>query len=242
MEHPQVTALFQRLNYAFRDLSLALLALTHRSFCNEHPELAPEHNERLEFLGDAVLDFIVSELLMERFPALPEGDLSKLRATLVSETALAHLARELELGECLRVGRGELLTGGRERDSILSDALEALFAAIYLDSAPWEGIAAIRRVVRGLFAPRLEDDAHRPGEGDFKTALQELVQSRHKDTVRYEIVQEEGPDHEKQFEAAVFFQQRELGRGFGRSKKQAEQQAARLALHALQHGSDGAGG
>ena len=233
MEQRGIEPLYERLGYTFRDPELALLALTHTSYSNENPRQGPQHNERLECLGDAGLDFVISDLLMRRYPALPEGDLSKMRASLVSESALASIARELELGGHLRMGRGEEQSGGRDKDSILSDTLEALLAAVYLDSAPEHGIAAIQRVVHGLFAHRLAHGVRPPRLEDFKTELQELVQSRYKDTVRYEITAEVGPDHDKHFEAAVFFRDRELGRGSGRSKKQAEQSAARLALQSM---------
>ena len=131
MEQKGLEQLYERIGYRFRDPALALLALTHTSYSNENPREAPQHNERLEFLGDAVLDFIVSDLLMSRYPDLPEGDLSKMRAGLVSEAALATIARELELGPHLRMGRGEEQSGGRLKDSILSDTLEALLAAVY---------------------------------------------------------------------------------------------------------------
>jgi ribonuclease III len=233
MEQRGIERLYERLGYAFRDADLVRLALTHTSYSNENPRQAPQHNERLEFLGDAVLDFVVSDLLMTRYPSLPEGDLSKIRAGLVSEPALAALARELELGPFLRMGRGEEQSGGRDKDSILSNALEALLAAVYLDSAPAAGIQAIQQVVQALFAQRLESTGDPRQLEDFKTELQELVQSRYKDTVRYVIVHEAGPDHDKHFEAAVFFRDRELGRGSGRSKKQAEQDAARGALQGM---------
>lgn len=233
MEQQGAAQLFERLGYAFTDPALAELALTHTSYSNENPHKAPQHNERLEFLGDAVLDFVVSDLLMARYPALPEGDLSKMRAGLVSENALAEIARHLELGPHLRMGRGEEQSGGREKDSILANALEALVAAVYLDSAPRRGIAAVQEVLRSLFEPRLEEAGQPRRLADFKTELQELVQSRYRDTVHYVITQESGPDHEKQFEAAVMFRERELGRGSGRSKKQAEQKAARLALERM---------
>ena len=157
-----------------------------------------------------------------------------MRAGLVSETALAAIARELELGTHLLMGRGEEQSGGRDKDSILSDALEALIAALYLDSSPHGGVVEVQRRVRALFEPRLEDAGQPSRLQDFKTDLQELVQSRYKDTVYYRIIQEAGPDHDKQFEAAVVFRDRELGRGAGRSKKQAEQDAARQALEAMQ--------
>jgi len=233
MEQRSIEQLYERLGYDFRDAALLQLALTHTSFSNENPRLAPQHNERLEFLGDAVLDFVVSDLLMARYPALPEGDLSKMRAGLVSEAGLAVIARELELGTFLRMGRGEEQSGGRDKDSILSNALEAVLAAVYLDSAPDMGIVPIQQVVRELFEHRLEEAGQPRQLEDFKTELQELVQSRFKDTVRYVIIREAGPDHDKHFEAAVLFQDRELGRGSGRSKKQAEQDAARLALEGM---------
>jgi ribonuclease-3 len=159
-----------------------------------------------------------------------------MRAGLVSEAALADIAHELELGPYLRMGRGEEQSGGREKDSILSDALEALLAAVYLDSATDTGIVAIQQVVHRLFENRLEEAGRPRHLEDFKTELQELVQSRYKDTVHYVITHEVGPDHDKQFEAAVLFRDRELGRGLGRSKKQAEQNAARLALQAMKPG------
>lgn len=234
MEQRERQDLYARLEYAFRDASLAQLALTHTSYSNENPHKAPQHNERLEFLGDAVLDFVVSELLMTRYPKRPEGDLSKMRAALVSESALAAVARELELGRFLRMGRGEEQSGGRDKDSILSDALEAVVAAVYLDSAPDAGIAGVQQWLRGIFEHRLEQAGRPPKLADFKTELQELVQRRYKDTVRYVVTHEAGPDHEREFEVAVLFRDRELGRGAGRSKKQAEQDAARLALGAMQ--------
>lgn len=224
--------LLERLQYAFKNHDLYLLALTHKSYTNENPEEAPQHNERLEFLGDAVLDFLVSDLLMAQYPTAPEGVLSKMRASLVSEAALAEVALELDLGACLRMGRGEETSGGREKDSILSDALEALIAAIYLDSVESEGVTAINRVILDLFLKRAATPVNSPGLIDYKTELQEFMQKRHKDSVRYEIMQEEGPDHSKVFEAAVIFRNQELGRGSGKSKKQAEQAAARKGLEA----------
>ncbi len=201
------------------------------------PPTPPQDNERLEFLGDAVLDFLVSDLLMERYPALPEGELSKLRASLVSEPGLAGLARELELGRLLRMGRGEARSGGREKNSILANALEALFAAIYLDSRETAGLHDVAAAIGALFAPRIGEADEARQHTDYKTELQELVQKRYKETVAYTITREVGPDHDKHFEAAVSFREREFGRGTGRSKKQAEQEAARNALEAFLHGS-----
>lgn len=233
MDHPEVNSLCQRLDYVFRDASLLYTALTHKSFANEQPPPAPGDNERLEFLGDAVLDFIISGELMRIYPDLSEGGLSKMRAALVSEAALAALARELDLGAHLRMGKGERASGGHDKDSILSDALEAVIAAVYLDNAKDGQVTEVQRVVTGLFARQMRQDILPAGIEDSKTELQEWVQNRYKDTVRYTIVQEEGPDHDKRFEAAVFFQGKELGRGQGRSKKLAEQDAARLAMEEL---------
>lgn len=237
METKGAERLFRRLNYRFADPSLFQQAVSHKSYANENPSRVAGDNERLEFLGDAVLDFVISELLMARFPHLSEGELSKLRAHLVSEVSLAGLARELDLGACLLMGKGEAKSGGREKSSILADGLEALFAAIYMDSRETGGSAAIGGIIEALFASRIEEAEHSLHFTDFKTELQELVQSRYKETVAYRIIREAGPDHEKHFEAAVSFQNREFGRGKGRTKKQAEQAAAKSALDAYQHGS-----
>lgn len=233
-EDAGVARLQQRLGYTFADPALLRQALTHRSHANENPDDTGGHNERLEFLGDTVLDFVVSDELMARHPDRPEGELSKFRASLVSEPALAEIARDLSLGEALRMGRGEELSGGRHKDSLLSDALEALLAAVYLDSRHRDGMAAVRRTVLALFAGRLDQPSRVPSLRDFKTALQEAVHRRYKDTVSYGIVRESGADHEKVFEVAVRFRGSELGRGTGRSKKQAEQAAARVALQQLE--------
>jgi ribonuclease-3 len=222
-----------RLGYAFRDPGLLRLALTHKSYANEHPVDAPAHNERLEFLGDAVLDLVVSDLLFARFPEQAEGELSKLRASLVTESSLAEVARELDLGEALRMGRGEGATGGREKASLLADALEAVMAAVYLDSRKDRGLAGVHDVIARLIGPRVEQVVDLAAMFDFKTGLQEWVQKLYKESVQYRIVGEGGPEHEKTFEAAVWLRDRELGRGRGRSKKQAEQAAAQAALQSL---------
>lgn len=233
MDAPNVSGLCQRLDYTFQDNNLLLQALTHTSYSNEHPTQSGGHNERLEFLGDAVLDFIISDHLMRRHPDLPEGDLTRMRASLVSESALAGIARQIELGRFLRMGKGERRSGGEGKDSLLSDGLEALIAAIYLDSSPQAGLVEIQRVVLTLFGKALDITLGPETLEDHKTTLQEWVQGAHQDTVHYTIVRENGPDHDKTFLAAVFFQEIELGRGEGRSKKAAEQEAARLALKTL---------
>ncbi len=232
MESTGVTKLSERIQYTFSDPDLLNLALTHKSFANENSAIAPHHNERLEFLGDAILDFVISDLLMAAHSDLPEGDLSKLRANLVNERGLADMARELKLGQYLRLGHGEQVSAGHEKDSIISDALEALFAAIYADSKAAHGTAEIYRVIQALFHSRLSQISEREVHSDYKTALQERMQKSHKENVAYHTISEQGPDHDKQFEVAVTFRDEEIGRGVGRSKKQAEQAAAQAALQA----------
>lgn len=207
----------------------ALSALTHKSYVNEHRDEGWEDNERLEFLGDAVIDLVVSEYLMSRFPLAREGDLSKLRAAVVDEAGLAAMGRALGLGELLRLGRGEELTGGREKASLLADTMEAVIAAVFLDG----GLEAAHALV-----DRFLDDAYAGAETgsldrDWKTQLQEMGQARHRSSPRYRVVAEVGPDHAKTFEIEVELGGSVLGRGSGRSKKDAEQAAARVALEGL---------
>lgn len=216
---------------AYRFLSPALLeeALTHTSHVNEQKETTRTHNERLEFLGDAVLSLVMSEYLASALPRSSEGALSKLKATLVSEATLARVARRLKLGECLKLGRGEERSKGREKGSLLADALEAVIAAVHLDG----GFEASRTVTRHIFAEELQQvsaNETRPGAEDFKTELQEWCQKRHDALPQYSIIRESGPDHEKQFEVHVMIQGDVVGLGSGRSKKEAEQQAAKQAL------------
>ena len=236
MDEQDAAPLFERLGYTFQDLSLFRQSITHKSFANENPDKKSGDNERLEFLGDAVLDLVVSDLLMERLAESSEGELSKLRARLVSATALAEIARELGLGAYLRMGKGEELSGGREKNSLLADALEALLAAIYLDSRGRNGMTEVARVIEALQARNLESAVQERGGVDFKTELQEVVQKRFKETVRYRVTREDGPDHDKRFEVNVSFKEREFGRGAGRSKKQAEQAAAKQALEDFRSG------
>ena len=218
----------QRLDYRFKSPDLLRTALTHKSFVNENPALLREDNERLEFLGDAVLDLAVGHLLMERFPVRSEGDLSKRRASIVNEQGLYEVASRLALGDWLFLGRGEEQTGGRKKASLLADACEAVLAAVYLDG----GFAAAFGVIAKLFEERLAAIEKAGGE-DFKTQLQEVVQAKLRQVPRYTVVGETGPDHEKVFEVAVVVGGQELARASGRSKKEAEQRAARLALDGL---------
>jgi ribonuclease III len=225
-----VAALEARLGRSLGDRRLALAALTHKSYVNEHrDETGLADNERLEFLGDAVIDLAVSHRLMERFPGAREGDLSKMRAAVVDEQGLSEMARALDLGGLLRLGRGEELTGGRAKASLLADAMEAVVAAVYLDGGLEPVLALVDRFLDAAFARAAAGTLDR----DFKTQLQELAQSRLRATPRYRVVAEHGPDHSKTFEVETDLRGEVLGRGAGRSKKDAEQAAAKLALDLL---------
>jgi len=218
----------ERLGHEFSNRELLERALTHKSFANEHPDLGRSDNERLEFLGDAVLDLVIGHKLMDRYPDLREGDLSMMRAQIVSESGLAAIARKVHLGKFLYLGKGESQTGGRDKPSLLSDALEAVFAAIYLDG----GLDAARAAVTRLFDEHIAEVAV-PGFSDFKTRLQERTQAEFKEPPSYEVIAESGPDHDKTFDVAVRLRERELARASGKSKKEAEQRAAEAALVAL---------
>ena len=203
-----------------------MLALTHRSWCAEHAGEAS--NERLEFLGDAVLGLVVTAYIFDRHPEMPEGSLAKLRAAVVSAPTLAAVAAELGVGAALRLGKGEAASGGREKASILADAMEALIGAVYVDG----GLDAARRLVLDLFEERIDDEVAGPGGpggADHKTQLQELVARRFEAVPAY-VVSDEGPDHEKTFFAEVRVGDELVGRGEGRNKKAAEQAAAGAAL------------
>lgn len=215
------------LGHRFADGALLMHAVTHSSFANERPQLAPSDNERLEYLGDAVLQWATSVLLWERFPGATAGEMTRRRADLVCEDGLAQLARELELGKVLRLGRGEERSGGREKPRLLASALEACVAAVYLDG----GSEAAMRLCRALFESRLESG--RPGERDFKTRVQELLQRRAQRPPSYELITTHGPDHARTFEVALRLEGNELARGEGRSKLEAEQRAAESYLSTL---------
>lgn len=224
----EYSSLESRVGHRFADATLIRTALTHKSYLNENPGPDRSDNERLEFLGDAVLSLAVGHLLMERYPSRAEGELSKARAQLVSEPALAEVAESIALGEWLFLGKGEEQTGGRHKASLLADACEAVIGAVYLDG----GFSAAMEVARRLFGTRVES-AFAPGSGDFKTRLQELAQSHFRMPPRYHLVSALGPDHEKTFEVALVLGDKEVSRGQGRSKKEAEQRAAERALAIL---------
>jgi ribonuclease-3 len=226
---PLITDLQEKISYRFRSSQLLTQALTHRSFLHENTEGGAD-NERLEFLGDSVIEVIVSHLLMTRFPHLTEGGLSKARAEFVKEGTLAALAREIRLGDALQLGRGEEETGGRRKDSILAGGFEALMAAVYLDG----GYEETFRVIEGLFTPRLTTIKEELEDKDFKTRLQEYTQRNLNDTPLYTVVREEGPDHAKTFEVVISIKGKPYGKGKGKSKKEAEQRAAEEALRFLQ--------
>ena len=222
-------ALERKLKYAFRNRALLEEALNHSSYANEHRGAGICSNERLEFLGDSILGFVTAEHLFKTYPDLPEGDLTRMRAALVCEQSLYEVARHLELGQYLKLGRGEEAGGGRSRQSILADAVEAVFAAIYLDS----DIASISRIIHAILLDKAT--AHVVEERrDYKTALQELVQREEGSTLTYRLVEESGPDHNKQFVFEVLVNGTASGRGSGHSKKEAEQAAARDALEKME--------
>ncbi|MBA2624665.1 MAG: ribonuclease III [Acidimicrobiia bacterium] len=223
---PAVCGLADRLGYRFTDPDLLERALAHRSWCAETPGNAS--NERLEFLGDAILGLVVTDHIYRTYPDLPEGELAKVRASVVSAAALAEVAGELDLGAALLLGKGEDASGGREKPSILADALEAVIGVTYLDG----GWTAAAGVVLRLLEARIAEAAAGPGGQDYKTRLQELSARAFEDVPSYEVV-DDGPDHAKRFFASVTVGGLRRGRGEGRSKKQAEQAAARSAWEQL---------
>ena len=223
----------QRIGYRFRDPSLLRQALIHSSYVNEHHLSRLQCNERLEFLGDAVLELSSSQFLYEKYPEFPEGELTKLRASIVCEPTLADCAEAIHLGGELRMGKGEEMTGGREKASLLSDALEAVIGAIYLDG----GFANAKEFVLRFI---LHDIEHKKLFFDSKTILQERVQSQGLGALRYELVKTEGPEHNKLFTSQAWIGGRLAGTGTGRNKKLSEQAAAYEAIQSLERpGAEG---
>ena len=218
----------EKIGYVFTDKKLLQTALTHSSYANEHAAQGCESYERLEFLGDSILGAVTANYLYRHEPRLPEGRMTRLRAELVCETALHRVALSLELGRYMRLGKGEENTGGRGRASILADMVESIIAALYLDS----GIDEARRfIMETVLSDVVITEAHH--SADYKTELQELVQQRPNRHISYELVGESGPDHDKRFVFTVSIDGEIAGRGEGRTKKEAEQMAARMALEAL---------
>jgi len=216
-----------QLGYDFKRSALLRQAVTHTSFVHEQGLAPEESNERLEFLGDAVLELCMSDYLYHKYTGLSEGELTQRRASLVREETLSDIARTLKLGNYLLLGQGEAREKGREKNSILSDALESVFGAIFLDG----GIDAVRNVIVNLFSPIVEKVIKQ--EKDSKSVLQELLQKNSRKTAVYKILDESGPAHKREFKAQVLHENKALGTGAGRSKKEAEQNAAKAALKML---------
>ena len=220
----------RNINYCFTNIELLNNSLTHSSYVNENKMKNYENNERLEFLGDVVLSLIVSEYLYHRFLRFPEGDLTKRRATVVCESSLAFAARKISLGDYLLLGKGEEITGGRNRDSILADAFEALIGAIYLDG----GLVSAKKFLIDSFE---EEVIYAISKGnlfiDYKTYLQEVLQKTTKAKIEYIVEKEVGPDHNKKFYMNVIVENKIIGKGIGRNKKEAEQMAAKQALYQM---------
>lgn len=218
----------EKIGYTFRDRTLLENALTHSSYANEHRDKGMPSNERLEFLGDSILGLVVADHLYRNRPDLPEGDLTRIRAALVCEGSLVEVAKSLDLGSYLKLGRGEESGGGRKRPSIQADAVEAMLAAVYLDG----GIGQARKLIHNLI---LNQEREKIANGrDFKTALQELVQRESGQVLSYRLVGESGPDHAKCFSMEVLLNGQPIGAGEGRSKKEAEQAAAKAAVGKLE--------
>lgn len=222
-----LTKLEQGLGYTFRNKALLENALTHSSYANENRERHLPDNERLEFLGDSILGFVVAEYLYRNFPDKPEGELTCIRADLVCERNLAEAAATIELGSYLLLGHGEEQGGGRKRDSIVSDAMESVIAASFMDG----GFAAAKEIIDRLILSNIPKG--RPRNFDYKTAFQELVQRKKDQQIHYELTGESGPDHDKHFEVEVLLNGKAVGHGVGSSKKRAEQAAAEAAIEAL---------
>jgi len=227
MDEQKLKQLQEKIGYSFNDISLLRKSLTHSSYANEKAKNAEASNERLEFLGDSLLGMIVALIIYNMIPELSEGQMTKLRAELVCEGSLADVAMELDLGSYILLGRGEKNGGGDSRPSILSDAFEALIAAMYLDG----GYKPIEHLITRLFISKINNPIG--SYKDYKTKLQEVVQEKQGQILIYEIVNQHGPDHKKIFDVIVRLNEKTIGEGSGRSKKLAEQDAARSALNTM---------
>ncbi|ABW19002.1 ribonuclease III [Alkaliphilus oremlandii] len=226
---------FQKIiGYQFKNLSIINEALTHSSYTNEYRKKQVQNNERLEFLGDSVLGIVVSEYIYLKYKDLPEGELTKIRANVVCEPSLGNQAKEIKLGQYLLLGKGEEATGGRDRVSILADAFEAVIGALYLDG----GIAVAGKFILDMLTRSIELAIEGNLFRDYKTDLQEILQSKYDEKISYKVVSEVGPDHNKTFEVEILLGEKSLGMGEGKSKKEAEQRAAKSALKKveLEHG------
>ncbi|MBR1763513.1 MAG: ribonuclease III [Eubacterium sp.] len=221
-----IQKLQKKIEYTFKDKALLEEALTHSSYANEQQD-STAYNERMEFLGDAVLSFVSARYLYEKYPDMPEGRLSKLRSSLVCTQSLSSFAKEIDLGDCLRMGKGETASGGASRPSVLEDAFEALIAAIYLDG----GIDEAKRFILRFLAREVEN--HHSNFKDYKSLLQEIIQQNPDERLSYAVVKTSGPDHDKRFEVELRLNSNIIGKGIGTSKKNAEQKAARQALELM---------
>lgn len=222
----KLSQLEQKIGYKFKDIEILQRALTHSSYANENKTRS---YERLEFLGDSVLGFICAQYLFEKFPNLSEGELTKGRSSLVCEKSLCVFSRQLGIGEFMYLSNGEIRTGGRERASILADMFESIIAAIYIDSGSME---IVREFVLKFLVPATQN-FNKPKFKDYKTTLQEIIQQNPEEVLSYAVVSESGPDHNKHFQVEVRLNSNCIGKGGGRSKKDAEQQAARIALELM---------
>lgn len=226
MRHP----IEEKLKYDFKNKQLLKNSLIHSSYANEHQNENIKNNERLEFLGDSVINLIISDHIFKKNPDDNEGDLSKIRASIVCEPALAYISRNLNLGKYIYLGKGEELSGGRDRESILADGFEALIGAIYLDS----NLDTVRKIILNKFEDQVIENCNiDPLLRDYKTELQENIQLCKNTNIEYKIYKEEGPDHDKTFYTKVYLNGKELGKGKGKNKKESEQMAAKFALEGL---------
>ena len=226
--HTLLKELQQKIDYQFKDENLLFTAVTHSSYANEHKLHKIHHNERLEFLGDAVLEIVSSDFLFKNVPDMAEGQMSKKRASLVCEPTLAYCARQIGLGKYLMLGKGEDMGGGRNRDSILSDALEAVIGSIYLDGG-------LNKASKFIMTHVLNDIEHKAMFQDSKTILQEILQKNHRDPITYEVVDMKGPEHNRMFVMQVKLGDAVIGQGSGRTKQAAGQEAAYHAILALKN-------
>ena len=227
MHEQQIRELQEKLNYSFNDTNLLEKSLTHSSYANEKYKNSADSNERLEFLGDSLLGMTVALLIYNHKPRLTEGQMTKLRAELICERSLASIASELDLGSYMLLSRGEENGGGRSRPSMLADAFEAVLAAVYFDG----GYEPVKRLISAYIKPRMDNPSH--SFSDYKTILQELVQVKPGQTLIYEKTDEYGPDHNKLFTVEVKLNGKTIGTGTGKSKKNAEQEAAKAAIDIL---------
>ncbi len=225
------------LGYDFQNAELLFRALVHRSFAYENPDVAAD-NETLEFLGDSVLGLAISHLLIELFPDCDEGELSRLRSSIVNERELAQIASTVSLGDYLLLGKGEELSGGRQKASLLANALEALLASVYLDGGLESAVRLVKKMFNRYLENREEEFLLKALDKDYKTQLQEITQAKLKLTPTYFLESEEGPDHDKTFFMRVAISDRVLAQGSGKSKKEAQQEAARKAIDAIERDSE----